>query len=73
MDTSEVEGELKRLALQLRKQFLAIPDRVSELFASIEDSNEIRNTLIEELTHVLTGFKYDIKSDTGKKLPENSQ
>jgi len=76
METSEVISELEQLAIRLRKQFLAIPARVSEIFASIEDSKEINKILKEELTHVLSNFKYEIKDNTRNKLsedPEESQ
>lgn len=68
VETEAVIREWQEIAIYIQKQMLSIPDRVSELFASINDPREIQKILITEITHVLTGLKYEVKNSAGEKL-----
>ena len=61
METTQVKKEWEALAVQVRKLVMGVPDRVSELFASMSDSREIQDMLTKELFTCLTNLKYEIK------------
>ena len=49
MPTEKIIEELRQIAIEVKKSFLRIPDRVSELFASLDDSRKISCILNREI------------------------
>lgn len=67
METTAVIEEWKNLATYMRKQLLAIPDRICELCVNMS-AREIHKLILDELVHVMTGMRYEIKKVNGTKV-----
>ena len=49
------------IAVNVKKAVMAVPDRVSELYASMENGKEIKDDLKKELTFALSKLKFDLE------------
>jgi hypothetical protein len=63
IETETVKREWKDIALRVQKTMLSIPDRVSEIFASMNDAEKIHNELTAEIRHALSSLQYRVKLD----------
>lgn len=64
VEQSVMKEEWEDLATKTQKSILAIPDRVSEMFAATTDSNWIHKELTKELTYALMNIaNYEIKME----------
>ena len=61
IESEVVKREWEEIAVRVQKSMLAIPDRVSEIFASVNDADKIHNDLTAEIRHVLTSLQYRVK------------
>lgn len=73
METTQILREWQEIAVTIRKQMLAIPDRVAELFASMTDAREIHNNLTEEITHALNALRFEIKDQMIEQKTESGE
>lgn len=67
IETAVVQKEWEEIAVRLRKVILSIPDRVSEVYASMTSAIDIHKNLTEELVHALTSLQFEIKNEDGDK------
>ena len=63
IETAVVQKEWEEIAVRLRKLLLSIPDRVSEVYASMTSATDIHKNLTEELTHALTTLVFEINRE----------
>lgn len=63
IESAVVQKEWEEIAVRLRKVILSIPDRVSEVYASMTSATDIHKNLTEELTHALTSLTYEIEKE----------
>lgn len=63
IEASVVQKEWEEIAVRLRKVILSIPDRVSEVYASMTSATDIHNNLTEELVHALTSLVFEINKE----------
>jgi len=68
METEKIKQEWEAIAISVRKTMLAIPDRVSELYASMLSADEIRKNLTKEIINSLTNLKFEMENVNGKKV-----
>jgi len=73
METAKIKEEWEAIAISVQKTMLAIPDRVSELYASMLSADEIRKNLTKEITNSLTNLKFDIDKSNGKKIQDKEE
>jgi len=66
VESARVIREWKEIAIHVKKLMLAIPNRVSELFASMTDAKEIKELLTIEIVHALSRLHYEYKVEVGK-------
>ena len=57
VEMEKIKREAEEIAVRLQKAILAIPDRVSELYASMTDAREIHTNLVKELSYALSSLK----------------
>lgn len=65
IETDKVKREWEEIAVRVQKAMLSIPDRVSEIFASIDDAEEIHQELTTEIHHALSSLQYRVKIEDG--------
>lgn len=63
VEAQTVKREWEEIAVRVQKAMLAIPDRVSEIFASVNDAEKIHKDLEKEIRHALTSLQYTMKSE----------
>lgn len=63
VEAQTVKREWEEIAVRVQKAMLAIPDRVSEIFASINDADKIHKYLEAEIRHALSSLQYSMKSE----------
>lgn len=68
IDIETVKKDWEKIGLYLRKSFLEVPDRTAELFASLNSSKQIKDILLKEITHILTGLNYEVEKKEGPEI-----
>lgn len=61
IEVNTVKREWEEIAVRVQKAMLAIPDRVSEIFSSINDAERIHKDLTTEIRHALSSLQYRVK------------
>lgn len=72
VESARVVREWEEIAHSVQKAMLAIPARVSELFASMTDAKEIEQMMTEEIVHGLTRLHYEHKVEVGESSEEDA-
>ena len=67
VESAVVIKDWEVIAITVRKQIMAISDRVCQLFASMSDANEIKKMLDEEHVHALSRLHYEVKINSGEE------
>ena len=73
METEKIKQEWEAIAIAVRKTMLAIPDRVSELYASMMTADEIRNNLTKEIINSLSNLKYEMDRSNATKVQSKEE
>jgi len=63
IESAVVQKEWEEIAIRVQKAMVSIPDRVAEMFASIDDAEKIRADLMSEITHALSSMQYRVKTE----------
>lgn len=61
IETEVVKKEWEEIAVRVQKSMLAIPDRVSEIYASLSDADKIYQDMTAEIRHALSSLQYRVK------------
>lgn len=70
VESAAVAREWEQIAITVRKQVMAVSDRVCQLFASMDDPREIKRMLDDEHIHALSRLQYEVKVDAGEASPD---
>lgn len=70
VESAVVVREWEQIAITVRKAVMSISDRVCQLFASMQDANEIKQMLDDEHVHALSRLHYEVKVDAGEASAE---
>jgi len=60
IETAIVQKEWEEIAMRVQKTMMSIPDRVAEMFASINDAEKIHRDLTSEISHALSSLQYKV-------------
>jgi hypothetical protein len=73
IDVQTVRRDWEEIAVRVQKAMLAIPDRVAEIFASVDDAEKIRFDLEKEIRYALSNLQYNakVKNERVEKIVED--
>lgn len=61
IETDKVKREWEEIAVRVQKAMLSIPDRVAEIFSTLNSAEEIHQELTSEIHHALSSLQYNVK------------